>query len=931
MKNQIIKKIMAYLLVGAMVITTPMTASATELENAYSTGVDQDTDNTSGSNTNTNTNTQTKAIDIPGIIEDYNFNITGIMLDKEALSFNEVDAEGHPVSEALQARVLFDDYDPTGEPMEWASLGYDEKQKIEKQIHWYSDDNDVAKVVWAKSDPKEENGKEDDKIIVDAGNLKALVKPKGVGQTNVYAWIEADGKQYVNNPDRPTPGDYIATAVVTVTEKITSIKFEKPEDFYFFEKRTYDLKEYTNLETSAKTSIPASSKGAETLIYSLEGTAPKGCTVTLTEDGILTVKKAKQGMSIKFNAIATKSKTSDNEFVKLSNEEIKFGNAIHATHVTIKESGTAVKSKILDLGDVNNAETEVTVTLEKKKGKTVEKTVDVTTPAKERNSGENITDVVTWTSKNSKIADVVPVTVKDENGNVVTDENGNVVTKDDLSRLVVAKGVGSTTITATASSGKKSTLKVTVDATPSGLKIVDINEETSGKTYTGKRTTLTAVLTAKDKNGNEFELPLGKAKIKWESSNKKLAPISAKKDVGTVKPANLLKKNAQVNDKESVTITATVSGKDSNKKPYNVPKAAYTLKITQSSISDISISKKANSTDSNEINNGFKTLVQTGSRNKKGNDTAYIGNDVDYVASPKEIEFADAIGWTISGAAATIDDNGKLTPVKPGKATISANYVTILPNGKAKLNKKTVAVTVIQNATSIAFVKEQTVKNPSPKEKPQAVTLKVKSIEPKKATCNVASWKIMAYIVDKDGNVTKTDTSQSFGPSEKKEKGYVKKSTKNSITVNVPGNAQAGSVIKVGAYTNGGVVAYAYIYVTDKTTKVKVENPKTDFELGKTASIGKVMVELGKDANKQIIIKEAANKNTNFGNGGTQGDTTAYITEPVTYSVDKNSAKFIKVDQNGNVTGIQRTGKKTATVTIKTVSGKSVKVKIKVK
>ena len=128
MKNQIIKKIMAYLLVGAMVITTPMTASATELENAYSTGVDQDTDNTSGSNTNTNTNTQTKAIDIPGIIEDYNFNITGIMLDKEALSFNEVDAEGHPVSEALQARVLFDDYNPSGEPMEWASLGYDEKK-----------------------------------------------------------------------------------------------------------------------------------------------------------------------------------------------------------------------------------------------------------------------------------------------------------------------------------------------------------------------------------------------------------------------------------------------------------------------------------------------------------------------------------------------------------------------------------------------------------------------------------------------------------------------------------------------------------------------------------------------------------------------------------------------------------------------------------
>jgi len=908
MKNQIIKKIMAYLLVGAMVITTPMTASATELENAYSTGVDQDTDNTSGSNTNTNTNTKTQSTDIPEVIEKYDLNIIGIMLDKDALNFNEVDTEEHSVSEALQARVLFDDYDPTDEPMEWASLGWEEKQEIEKQIHWYSDDNDVAKVIWAKSDDRDDKGN-------NTGNLKAVVKPKGVGQTNVYAWIEADGKQYVNNPDRPTPGDYIATAVVTVTEKITAIEFKQPYNFY--EKRTYDLKDYTYLVTSAKTPIPASSAGAEKLIYSLAEPAPKGCTVTLSEDGILTVKKAKKGMSIKFNAIATESKTAEGGFVKLLDQKVEFGDAIHATHVTIKENGTTVKSKILDLGNVDNAETEVTVTLEKKKGKNVEKTVDVTTPSEQRNNGENITDVVTWTSKNSKIADVVPVSVKDENGNVVT--------KDDLSRLVVAKGVGSTTITATASSGKKATLKVTVDATPSGLKIVDINEATSGETYTGKRTTLTAVLTAKDKNGNEFELPLGKTKIKWVPSDKKLAPVSAKKDVGTVKPANLVKKGAKANDEATVTITATGSGKDSNKKPYSV-NGTYTLKITQSNISDISINKRANSTVSSDVKDGFITLVQTGSTNKKGSDTAYIGTGVDYVANPKELEFKDAIGWTISGAAATIDDNGKLTPVKAGKSTVSANYVTILPNGKAKLNKKTVAVTVIQNATSIAFAKDQTVKNPSPKGKAQAVTLKVKSIEPKKATCNVASWKIMAYIVDKDGKVVaKTDKSESYGPSVKNGTGYVKKSTKNSITVNVPGTAQAGSVIKVGAYTNGGVVAYAYIYVTDKTTKVRVDDAKTEFRLGETAPIGKVMVELGKDNSK-----DAALKNTDFGNGGTQGDTTAYITEPVTYSVDKNSAKYIKVDQNGNVTGIQKTGKKTATVTIKTVSGKSAKVKIKV-
>ena len=232
------------------------------------------------------------------------------------------------------------------------------KKEIEKQIHWYSDDNDVAKVVWAKSNDK------DDKEGNNTGNLKAVVKPKGVGQTNVYAWIEADGKQYVNNPDRPTPGDYIATAVVTVTEKITSIEFDQPYD-YFFEKRTYDLKDYTNLETSAKTSIPASSKGAEKLIYSLAEPAPKGCTVTLSEDGILTVKKAKQNTSIKFNAIATESKTAEGGYVKLLDQKVEFGDAIHATQI----SADCGKSVGLDLGITGKTSKTVNVTLENKKRK----------------------------------------------------------------------------------------------------------------------------------------------------------------------------------------------------------------------------------------------------------------------------------------------------------------------------------------------------------------------------------------------------------------------------------------------------------------------------------------------------------------------------------------------------------------------------------
>ena len=44
------------------------------------------------------------------------------------------------------------------------------------------------------------------------------------------------------------------------------------------------------------------------------------------------------------------------------------------------------------------------------------------------------------------------------------------------------------------------------------------------------------------------------------------------------------------------------------------------------------------------------------------------------------------------------------------------------------------------------------------------------------------------------------------------------------------------------------------------------------------------------------------------------GDTKSYITDPVTYSLDKKSALVVKVDANGKVTPLKR-GK--ATVTIK--------------
>ena len=111
MKNQIIKKIMAYLLVGAMVITTPMTASAAGLADAYDTGTGSDEESNSDKQTNTSTNTSTNTVgiqiptEIPEIIEKHDFNILGIQFDKDTLDLEAGEKD------SLHVRILLDDYD----------------------------------------------------------------------------------------------------------------------------------------------------------------------------------------------------------------------------------------------------------------------------------------------------------------------------------------------------------------------------------------------------------------------------------------------------------------------------------------------------------------------------------------------------------------------------------------------------------------------------------------------------------------------------------------------------------------------------------------------------------------------------------------------------------------------------------------------------
>ena len=857
MKNQIIKKIMAYLLVGAMVITTPMTASAAGLADAYDTGTGSDEDKSSNTDTNTDTNTNTGGIkpgEIPPVVEEFNINIFGIALDKETLDFDLGDEEQ---SNTLQARVLFDGYDPSNEDMQWA-VSAEEKAKIEKNIHWYSSNPDVAEV----------------RIIDENDNTKAMVIAKGDGEAEITAWIEADKQVYSDDPNRPTQNDYKATAIVTVTEHATGVHFNYG-DTPFVAKRQYDLNDYTYLTFKNGRELPVKAC-QESVTFSNMKINNKTTKATL-KDGILKITKSQEGDIITFDMV-TEGGLKDKGEITIAKEnpvtKLTFAN----NKMTI-DMGTdeAVEGKVYK--DTN------TLTVQKKD-------VDAAT-----------TDLFTWTeSSKGKVIEII-------------ENKGETAT-------LRAINVGSSTVTVKASSGKSAKLKVTVTATPSDVKIEAPDMSESGYvTYTGKPTTMTAVLYGK----NGIKIPQGKTKLAWTVNDKSYAKVSSK---GIVTPANILyAKNSKGKlDKKNLVEGLSVTSKVSVSVKGTSINDDYDLKIDQSNVESFGIDKYnlADTSKTSKVN-----LVKNKATLK---DDIFVGQSYNFVAlatgkDPEGniVDFSNATAWTVSGKGINSKVNEAIlqtTITSKVKATVKASYITISKNIKsgvysAKKNTATITISPIQMASTLTLNKNAVVVNPKTKGN-NKVTLNVKALAPKGATDKIM-WKVMS----RDA-VTGNAISGLLAPNADLENQHgsgIRNDAKNKkLTITIPGNAPVGSVIKVGAYAEGGAVAYAYIYVTDKTTKVvtglETAKPKNTIPLkaGDTTWLS-----------PKLVTAKGEKPVGDFEWKG--GNTIAYKTEPVSYILDKKSAQYVRVDSKGKVVALQ---KGTAKVTIKTISGKSAKVTIKI-
>lgn len=902
MKNQIIKKIMAYLLVGAMVITTPMTASAAGLADAYDTGTGSDEDKSSNTNTDTNTdtNTNTGGID-PDPIEPVDPTIPdkeavpriwGLTLNPDYLEFN-----GSEESKVIQASVIFDNYNPEGEEMAWAGkepITAAQKKAIEDSIHWYIEGNDCVKF----------------DTETPTGN-KVIVMPTSGGETKVCAWIEADGKPSDIGNTRPTEGDWVATADVVVKKSLSKILFNESAaeigydkfNKFTWGKRQYDLKNYTVLEYTDGTKELAKDSNIS-LTYSI--TDPKALkadkvTASLTDAGMLKVSKGAVGKSIKIDIVSESGLCSESaEIVLVEPKPITFMGKFSSPE-TLDMGVADQRSKIVNCPTISPSITETT-------------------------------DELIWSSNKPAIVSVKGIGEGDK-------------------AEIIAKDVGTAKITVKASSGKKAVLTVNAYATPSD---VVITGEASG--YSGKPINLKAVLV--DANGDP--LPVGNTTFKWEGVKKdKNAKVKGKKDSAVVTPSILL---TDLVNEVKITATVTATYKNANgKKP--LPSKSFDISLKQSNVKNVSIGifqqlydGTAEVLDTMAITNG-KSQKESWAKTYTNKTEPKFYVEQKYIMEAFSTDdpsktMLDSIAWTVSGKGIDYDVNGaKISTDFTGNAkkTIKASYITVDNSDKkpkAIKNTKTINITPIQNATSIAFAKPVVVKNPAKKtDKPQAVTFTIKDIVPKKANYGEITWKVLAF----DGEKTYVQNTTMEG-AVKPETPLIKPVSKpnyKSVTINVPGTFKAGSVIKVGAYSQVGVVAYGYIYITEQTTKVipqaSTDNGATYSEAGtkktnqqtmklgdKNSTLklsakletkyfkdGSTVTNKGNDARNAAIIKQEL--------GNKYSKTIAYETEPVTYSLDKKSATVIKVDANGNVTPLKRG---TATVTIKTLSNKSAKVKI---
>ena len=989
MKNmkKLLQRAMVFTLSAAMLVGTPMTASAAGLVDLYSIsdgtskGGDYDeTTNPTGTVTNTDTNTTTT------VLAENEARIIGISLDETDLTVEvgapekdrqkikatvimdwgenaPSDDDKEEIMEALNSKIKWEVLNPDetkSDPLPATILAIDasaadrtvvtlnpKKGNKEKMIVRASID---GRYVWkAKRNP-------DGSLMKDENGKTVFEETKTELEVTKDVLFKADAKVFVKEYTNELWFDWDRDGVKDLTDTYEG----NAGDHIAYLKHTEDLNKYLRRD-------PATANDTITWVSSNTKAA------TVTAAGVVTFKKKDESGSI--IAISERGKKIEWKFkvdpgVAASKVEIVKSNGEtftkNKTEVdlnyqdttgradgwsdTSKENENSTLSvkvnmyaKVKAYTTKTNGKDEAIVPVEEV-GASVSpdgtlKNVEIKDGAKYIGDDQKvhqlkITDVIDWTSNKTAFAYVA----SDEGTDETTTTN-----------TVTATNVGKASITAKASNGKKASLAVTVKATLGALTIDEVKDNTL---YSGQNVTLTYTPDPR----------ASKDAVKWsvvaydkegEPLRKSPAKITAK-GVLTINPDVTGCDNIVVRLESKKIGKSHENGEDktiSTEKPFT---------IKQSSIDGIHVTDDSETVVANVYtvyneSNGKATIKKNQLEDKKNNTTTINAEKgrtyavtVDLGKYPEEAEegskYGDAstLSWKTSKATvADIKNNGStvlITAHQKGSATITVSGVRVDEKGKAKAISTTFKVNVNQPVKTLTMNKSSVVLNQ--KIKNQKVNGEMKPVTQSqkvalKATLGpkgVDNKTAVTWTVWKDGELLSNESV-----------GLVNKGvpvTKASVSINLPEPA-VGDEFKITASTASGASATTTVTVVKNTAEVAIadasktkvaENDtvaKDDLERFTTTNKTKTVVDtaelkIGENLKMMPVI--------NIGDAEKKKDgkpnwvvAGTNDAEQVTYTVNKKG--IVNIDADGNVYAVNSG---TVTITAKTPLNKKATLKITV-
>lgn len=850
MKNvkKLLKKAMVFAVAASMLVGTPLTASAAGIRGVYSIsdGTGQLGENPDASHTGTVTNTDTNSNS--GVIKDNDASIMGIVLDKDYVNAEK----GKQVD--LTATIVIE-----GDLVEkdgWKDDGTEEK--IRKEL--------ASKIKWEVLNSDHEIDANTNKILSISASAsdrtKVTLNPrKGtkLGEEMIvratidgsYRWIingegELEQEKLTTNKTK----DYVAEAKVFIKEYSDTLELiNMPDEDKVFTKHTIKLNTDEHLKR-----VPETANDTITWI----STNTKAATVTAA--GVVTFKTVNQTGSIiavgergakaewKFKVSAgtpaSKVEILDDEknpaepFVKNTttvdlNSDIEDDWNGNTKDVTVR---MYAKVKNVVVSEDNAKQPALTLEDAKKKnGNLVTATLelpqdteyytpdgdDKTKFSSDKPQTVDVTDVIDWSSNKTAFAEV-------DADNTDSDD-----------ATLTAKGVGTATITAKASGGKKATLKVVVKATLGELTITNNNDE---PLYSGQSIQMT--YTRKPEESKDaVAWSIAKVKVLKNGVEKEVknpnATINAK-GVLTIKPKLDLSEEAY----QSVTVVL-----QSKKKLANGEKDADGKDVTAYVTDDITFKLEQSSIDGIRVKEGDKLIAEVHTEYKNGKasvktNTELVDKKNDNVTTinvPKDkvydvsiIESAlnyhggtDTLTWKTSNASiadfVNYGDTVKIEAKKKGTVTMTVSGIRAEDKdgklNKASVIKTTFKVNVLQPVNTITLNKPSVVLNRKVKNQkvngetievtqPQNVALKA-TLGPKGVDTKTAvNWTVEKVKGAEDGTAAPADKNGNL-------------ITKASVTVKLE-KPEIGDEYKITAWTKSGASATATVKIVTKTTSVAI-------------------------------------------------------------------------------------------------------------